>query len=259
MSDVEIDEPDDEPWEDLTPRRPGTPVHPAGVHQASATPEKPSPGDGHGDRQGDDESRPAPTVPSPPEAAAGAHADEDDSVEEFSPLRPGAPEARGADRLEQPAPQARLVRCTGCGRKVPRTSDRCPVCSAPVASAAPTPDSGATAVLRFSGGAVQVHLRPGDVRALGRDPVWAPTTAGGFADERSVSRRHAEVTLRSDGTLWVTEHQNGTTHGTRVNGEYLLPAVPRPLVDGDRLVLGLDSEATVSLCAPREEPTDPEA
>ncbi|MGW1863554.1 FHA domain-containing protein, partial [Streptomyces collinus] len=155
-------------------------------------------------------------------------------------------------------PPPRLVRCPGCGRKVPARAERCPACSARVPDADPGPvgETGVSAVLRFSGGLVQLRLRPGDVRALGRDPDWAPTTARGFADERSVSRRHAEVALRADGTLWVTEYQDGTTHGTRVNGDYLLPAVPRPLADGDRLVLGLHSEATVSLCAPGERAQD---
>ncbi|WP_019711167.1 FHA domain-containing protein [Streptomyces xinghaiensis] len=129
----------------------------------------------------------------------------------------------------------------------------CPRCSAPVADAVPTGEGGATAVLRFSGGLVQVRMRPGDVRNLGRAPEWAPTTARGFADELSVSRRHAEVALRPDGTLWVTEYRDGTTHGTRVNEDYLLPGVPRRLADGDSLVLGLHSEATVSLCAPDDD------
>ncbi|MEU3986019.1 FHA domain-containing protein [Streptomyces sp. NPDC026672] len=160
----------------------------------------------------------------------------------------------GARRRGATGGTSRLVRCAGCGRKVPAAVEACPNCSAPVVDVADAGDGGAAAVLRFSGGRVQVRLRPGDVRGLGRDPEWAPTTARGFADELSVSRRHAEVALRPDGTLWVTEHRDGTAHGTRVNDVYLLPAVPRPLADGDRLVLGLHSEATVSLCASGGDP-----
>ncbi|MEU9783837.1 FHA domain-containing protein [Streptomyces phaeochromogenes] len=241
------DEEDDDPWEELTPRRPGAPRPPT----AAPPPPGPDKDDRNGDKDGED--REAERDDDPPERLSPRRADgrraapDDDPPETLSPRRPGEAPSPGA------GPPPRLVRCTGCGRKVPPRVASCPVCAAPIADQDPTEDGSASAALRFSGGLVQVRLRPGDVRNLGRDREWAPMTARGFADERSVSRRHAEVALRPDGTLWVTEYRDGTTHGTRVNGEYLLPAVTRQLADGDRLVLGLHSEATVSLCAPGED------
>lgn len=83
---------------------------------------------------------------------------------------------------------------------------------------------------------------------LGRDPAWAPRTAKAFADELSISRRHGELLVHDDGSLWLTEYREGTRHGTRINDAYLLPGIPHPLKDGDRLRLGLFTEATVSLC-----------
>ncbi|WOX07924.1 FHA domain-containing protein [Streptomyces sp. N50] len=218
---------DDEPWDSLTPVRPGAPRPvPAGA--------------------------PAAVADDPPDGLVPRRPDEAPAADDRRTAEPAA----GRSRPAQGPP--RLVRCPGCARKVPARAERCPACSAPVSDADPGPvgEAGVSAVLRFSGGLVQLRLRPGEVRALGRDPDWAPTTARGFADEHSVSRRHAEVALRADGTLWVTEYQDGTTHGTRVNGDYVLPAVPRPLADGDRLVLGLHSEAIVSLCAPGERAPD---
>ncbi|WP_405956966.1 FHA domain-containing protein [Streptomyces phaeochromogenes] len=248
------DEEDDDPWEELTPRRPGTPRPPTAA--------SPPPGPGKdgvddkndeegedGEEEGDDDppERLSPRRADGRRAAPDPVPDDDDPPETLSPRRPGEAPSPGT------GPPPRLVRCAGCGRKIPPRVASCPVCAAPIADQDLTEDGSVSAALRFSGGLVQVRLRPGDVRNLGRDREWAPLTARGFADERSVSRRHAEVALRPDGTLWVTEYRDGTTHGTRVNGEYLLPAVTRQLADGDRLVLGLHSEATVSLCAPGED------
>lgn len=106
---------------------------------------------------------------------------------------------------------------------------------------------GAAATVRFAGGRVVLRPAPGESVRLGRDPDWAPRTGTAFADELSVSRRHAEIEARSDGSLWLTEYYEGTTHGTSVNGVYLLPGQPRRLADGDRLRLGPRTEATVSL------------
>ncbi|MEU9893869.1 FHA domain-containing protein [Streptomyces phaeochromogenes] len=255
------DEGDDDPWEELTPRRPGMPRPPTAA-SAPPGPDKDGGDDkngetreegGDGEEESDDDPperlspRRADGRRAAPDAGPDAGPDDDDPPETLSPRRPGEAPSAGA------GPPPRLVRCTGCGRKVPPRVASCPVCTAPIADQDLTEDGSASAALRFSGGLVQVRLRPGDVRNLGRDREWAPVTARGFADELSVSRRHAEVALRPDGTLWVTEYRDGTTHGTRVNGEYLLPAVTRQLADGDRLVLGLHSEATVSLCAPGED------
>ncbi|MDQ1025494.1 hypothetical protein QF035_003076 [Streptomyces umbrinus] len=243
------DEGDDDPWEKLTPRRPGT-TRPPTAASPPPGPDKDGEDDKNGEKGegGEEEKDDDPPERLSPRGADGRRtAADDDPPETLSPRRPGEAPSPGS------GPPPRMVRCTGCGRKVPARVASCPVCAAPIADPDPAEDGSVSAALRFSGGLVQVRLRPGDVRNLGRDREWAPLTARGFADELSVSRRHAEVALRSDGTLWVTEYRDGTTHGTRVNGDYLLPAVTRQLADGDRLVLGLHSEATVSLCAPGED------
>ena len=253
---------DDDPWEELTPRGLGRPR----ANGAPAGARAPHNGPDNGPESG-------PAADGEEAEGEEGESEDEEPPDELSPRRPGtAPPPRKAS--------SPFVHCPGCERRVPAALSRCPRCMLPLgdtaedakgdtdgdrdrgrdgdagatAGAASGPRAEASATLRFSGGRVDVRLRPGDVRQLGRDQDWAPATARGFADERSVSRRHAEVALRTDGTLWVTEHQDGTTHGTRVNGDYLLPAVPRRLADGDRLVLGLYSEATVSLCGPDAPP-----
>jgi hypothetical protein len=53
-------------------------------------------------------------------------------------------------------------------------------------------------------------------------------------DNPLVSRRHARVVVQPDG---VTYEDLGSTHGSRVNGEPVHGA--RPLVDGDRITIGI--------------------
>ncbi len=55
--------------------------------------------------------------------------------------------------------------------------------------------------------------------------------------KRSVSRRHARVARTSDG--WMVTEEVGALNGTFVNGSKLVTGRPHPLVDGDKVGLGM--------------------
>ena len=57
----------------------------------------------------------------------------------------------------------------------------------------------------------------------------------------AVSRRHCEIVKRNSGYFLV---DTGSTNGTRLNGETLLPHQEHPLVHGDRIHLGDRTEIT---------------
>jgi hypothetical protein len=58
-----------------------------------------------------------------------------------------------------------------------------------------------------------------------------------YDTSRSVSRRHAKVTLRGD-ALFVSE-EVGALNGTFLNGKRLTPGKPEPIRTGDTLALGM--------------------
>lgn len=55
------------------------------------------------------------------------------------------------------------------------------------------------------------------------------------AEQRGVSRQHARLNY-ADGELTITDLNSA--NGTQINGEKLNPNQPRPLKDGDELILG---------------------
>ncbi len=55
-------------------------------------------------------------------------------------------------------------------------------------------------------------------------------------DDRTVSRLHAVVHMRSDETCWIADH--GSLNGTRVNGDRLPPEKERLLRGGDEITVG---------------------
>ena len=57
----------------------------------------------------------------------------------------------------------------------------------------------------------------------------------------AVSRRHAEIVKRADGYSLV---DTGSTNGTRLNGETLLPHQEHLLAHGDRIHMGDRTEIT---------------
>lgn len=118
----------------------------------------------------------------------------------------------------------------------------------PVDAPTPPPDpSAGPAVLRFMEVGLTLSVAPGTVAGLGRDPDWAPGTAGALAPHRTVSSRHASVAVAADGTATVTEEPPGAVNGTRLNGTDLVAGRPYPLTDGDRVWLGARISCTVTL------------
>ncbi|MFF0427888.1 FHA domain-containing protein [Streptomyces sp. NPDC004520] len=111
----------------------------------------------------------------------------------------------------------------------------------------PPDPAAAPARLRFDEVALTVTVRPGTVAGLGRDPEWAPCTAAALAEHRTVSRRHASVTVAADGTATVTEEPSGAVNRTRLNGVDLIAGQAYPLTDGDRLWLGSRISCVITL------------
>ena len=58
-----------------------------------------------------------------------------------------------------------------------------------------------------------------------------------------ISRRHARVDRKSDGTLFLTDM--GSTNGTRLNGTEIDPHIAYPLSDGDEITVGVFTRMTV--------------
>jgi CRP-like cAMP-binding protein len=94
--------------------------------------------------------------------------------------------------------------------------------------------------LEAEGEARAFALCEGDT-LLGRyDPVTDQRPDIDLTDidlKRSVSRRHARIVRNADG--FVVMEEVGALNGTFVNGEKLVTGRPHPLVEGDRLSLGM--------------------
>ncbi|MCX4846840.1 FHA domain-containing protein [Streptomyces sp. NBC_00893] len=161
-------------------------------------------------------------------------------------------EVRGP--LPPPPDTAAGVRCPGCAALVPPGTRHCPRCLARIGGGGDrdgrgdgTTPPGARVVLRFDTLALSLPVRPGEPLRLGRDTDWAPDLSGAFAELTTVSRRHARVTADPDGSVWVTEENDGTVNGTWVNGDHLLPGERHRLRHGDRLQLGHRVACTVRI------------
>ena len=76
----------------------------------------------------------------------------------------------------------------------------------------------------------QVHLLRAGVTVVGREGTDI------LLPDKTVSRRHAQVTVAGDGA--VTVEDMGSTNGTQVGGEALVPHVPRRAFAGDRVRFG---------------------
>ena len=74
----------------------------------------------------------------------------------------------------------------------------------------------------------QVHAISGPGITIGSGP-----SAGLVLLENLVSREHAQVTLKPDGSCWIRDLES--TNGTSVNGTPLRPGQERLLKDGDRI------------------------
>lgn len=181
----------------------------------------------------------------------------DDAYDDLDDWEPVQPE--GVPAPEPPPPDGPAagsgVRCPGCAALVPSATVRCPRCLARVGSGERGRESdggvrvpaGAPAMLYFDTLALSLPVLPGEPLRLGRDPDWAPDSAGSLREQTTVSRRHAGVSLDPDGTVWVTEETGGTMNGTWVNDTPLLPGERHRLRHGDRLRLGRAVGCTVRL------------
>ena len=108
----------------------------------------------------------------------------------------------------------------------------------------------------FLGGVLRIAFPTGNVDVpagtsviLGRDPAQS-LVAAAFGQYDNVSRRHATVMVDDGGRATIRDE--GSTNGTFVNGERVLPGNEVRLVDGDQIRLAADVTGDVSL--PRGEP-----
>src|ERR1700677_2470920 len=100
-----------------------------------------------------------------------------------------------------------------------------------------TTGSISAAVLRLAFPAGNVEVPAATSLLLGRDPAES-LVAAAFAEFDNVSRRHATVTVDDSGHATIRDE--GSTNGTFVNDDRVLPAADVRLVDGDRIRLAAD-------------------
>lgn len=124
-------------------------------------------------------------------------------------------------------PDRSMLSCPACHRRLPRSSG--PI--SPV-------------VLRLSFATGNVDVPAGTSLVLGRDPGES-LVAAAFVQNDNVSRRHATVTVSDSGEATIRDEQS--TNGTFINGDRVLPGTEARLRDGDRVRLGADVAADVSL------------
>ena len=99
-------------------------------------------------------------------------------------------------------------------------------------------------VLRLTFPAGNVDVPAGTSLVLGRDPGES-LVAAAFASYENVSRRHATITVSDTGHATIRDEYS--TNGTFVNGDRVLPGTEVRIGDGDRVRLGADVTAEVSL------------
>ena len=141
--------------------------------------------------------------------------------------------AASCPRCGTPARDAADVVCSNCGEPLP-TGRRRRI--SPV-------------VMRITFPTGNVDIPAGTSVLLGRDPAES-LVAAAFARFDNVSRRHATVQVDDDGHATIVDE--GSTNGTYVNDDRVLPGVEVRLVDGDRVRLAADVTGSVSL--PQGEP-----
>lgn len=132
--------------------------------------------------------------------------------------------------------------CPHCGSAIPgRSMLACPACGQRL------PRSGShisPVVLRLSFPTGNVDVPAGTSLVLGRDPGES-LVAAAFIQYDNVSRRHATVTVSDAGEATIRDDRS--TNGTFINGDRVLPGTEARLKDGDRVRLGADVTAEVSL------------
>jgi hypothetical protein len=137
--------------------------------------------------------------------------------------------------------------CPNCGTVVQDPADVvCTQCRQPLPGAR---RHISPVVLRIAFPTGNVDVPAGTSVILGRDPAQS-LVAAAFAQYDNVSRRHATVMVDDSGRAGIRDE--GSTNGTFVNGDRVLPGAEVRLVDGDRIRLAADVTGDVSL--PRAEP-----
>jgi len=145
-----------------------------------------------------------------------------------------------------PPPQGRGPSCPNCGTPVQDPADVvCMRCRQPLPGRRPI----SQVVLRIGFPTGNVDVPAGTQVVLGRDPAQS-LVAATFAQYDNISRRHATVMVDDGGRAVIRDE--GSTNGTFVNGERVLPGAEVRLVDGDRIRLAADVTAEVTL--PGNEP-----
>jgi pSer/pThr/pTyr-binding forkhead associated (FHA) protein len=140
--------------------------------------------------------------------------------------------------------------CFTCGANLPRVRLAQDEDSLPVTAAQKTipprhsKRSISSAVLQISFPAGNVEVPAGTSILLGRDPAES-LVAAAFDGCENVSRRHAMIMVDDAGHATIRDE--GSTNGTFVNGDRLLPGVDVRLVDGDTVRLAADVTGKVTL------------
>jgi len=136
--------------------------------------------------------------------------------------------------------------CPNCGTPVQDPADVvCMRCRQPLPGRRPI----SPVVLRIGFPTGNVDVPAGTQVVLGRDPAQS-LVAAAFAQYDNISRRHATVMVDDGGRAVIRDE--GSTNGTFVNGDRVLPGAEVRLVDGDRIRLAADVTGDVTL--PRSEP-----
>jgi hypothetical protein len=138
--------------------------------------------------------------------------------------------------------------CPNCGAGVSDAADVvCSTCGTPLPTGRRRRISPVVMRITFPTG--NVDIPAGTSVMLGRDPAES-LVAAAFARFDNVSRRHA--TVQVDDVGHATIRDEGSTNGTFVNDDRVLPGTEVRLVDGDRVRLAADVTGSVSL--PQAEP-----
>jgi hypothetical protein len=138
--------------------------------------------------------------------------------------------------------------CPNCGADVSDAADVvCSTCGTPLPTGRRRRISPVVMRITFPTG--NVDIPAGTSVMLGRDPAES-LVAAAFARFDNVSRRHATVQVDDSGHATIRDE--GSTNGTYVNDDRVLPGTEVRLVDGDRVRLAADVTGNVSL--PQGEP-----
>ena len=146
--------------------------------------------------------------------------------------------------------------CFTCGANLPKgglgqSEDSLPVTVAQKTISPERSRSISSMVLQISFPAGNVEVPAGTSVLLGRDPAES-LVAAAFDGCENVSRRHAMILVDDSGHASIRDE--GSTNGTFVNGDRLLPGIDVRLVDGDTVRLAADVTGKVTLPTAEADP-----